>query len=160
LANPTRIAGGDAESIFQPQWSPDGRLYFVSDRTNWWNLYAWQEGEARALCPLEAEFGQPQWIFGMSTYAFADARSIVCAYTEMALGKLAILDVAAGRLPPIDLPFTDFSAVRAHGNRVAFRAGSPSRPPSVVVLDLATRSHQVVRAATPVADRPEISRYF
>ena len=34
-----RIAGGADESVFQPEWSPDGVLYFVSDRTGWWNLY-------------------------------------------------------------------------------------------------------------------------
>ena len=39
LTNPTRVAGGDAESIYQPGWSPDGALYYVSDRTGWWQLY-------------------------------------------------------------------------------------------------------------------------
>ena len=34
-----RVAGGPHESIFQPMWSPDGMLFFVSDRTGWWNLY-------------------------------------------------------------------------------------------------------------------------
>ena len=40
-----RIAGGDDELIFQPEWSPDGSLYFVSDRAQdgvagrWWNLF-------------------------------------------------------------------------------------------------------------------------
>jgi dipeptidyl aminopeptidase/acylaminoacyl peptidase len=33
------MAGGPEESIFQPGWSPDGDLYFVSDWTGWWNLY-------------------------------------------------------------------------------------------------------------------------
>ena len=37
------VAGGSDESIFQPEWSPDGILYFVSDRTGWWNLYRWRE---------------------------------------------------------------------------------------------------------------------
>jgi hypothetical protein len=34
-----RVAGGPAESIYQPEWSPAGELYFVSDRNDWWNLY-------------------------------------------------------------------------------------------------------------------------
>jgi dipeptidyl aminopeptidase/acylaminoacyl peptidase len=160
LTNHARIAGGDSESIFQPEWSPDGQLYFVSDRTDWWNLYRWQDGKAVAICPLAAEFGQPQWVFGMSTYAFADAQTIVCAYTQKGLGNLAILDVPTRRLTAIELPHTDFSAIRAHGNQVAFRAGSPVHPPSVVLLDLTTKSHQVLRSASPVADRPAIKRYF
>ena len=38
-----QVAGGDDESVFQPEWSPDGTLYFVSDRAQdgldgrWWN---------------------------------------------------------------------------------------------------------------------------
>src|SRR5262249_15758036 len=30
------VAGGSEESIFQPGWSPDGEVYFVSDRSGWW----------------------------------------------------------------------------------------------------------------------------
>ena len=33
------VAGGPDESIFQPDWSPDGVLHFISDRSGWWNLY-------------------------------------------------------------------------------------------------------------------------
>jgi dipeptidyl aminopeptidase/acylaminoacyl peptidase len=33
------VAGGPGESVFQPEWDPDGRLHFVSDRDGWWNLY-------------------------------------------------------------------------------------------------------------------------
>jgi Tol biopolymer transport system component len=41
LGEPQLVAGGIEESVFQPEWSPDGVLYFVSDRTGWWNLYRW-----------------------------------------------------------------------------------------------------------------------
>ena len=39
LDQPRHVAGGEADAIFQPGWSPDGTLYFVSDSTGWWNLY-------------------------------------------------------------------------------------------------------------------------
>ena len=42
------VAGGIAESICQPEWAPDGRLYFVSDRSGWWNLYRWDNRTGRA----------------------------------------------------------------------------------------------------------------
>ncbi len=51
LSNKIRAAGGPAESIFQPQWSPKGTLYYVSDRSNWWNIYRWQDGQAEAYAP-------------------------------------------------------------------------------------------------------------
>ena len=76
LVNKTLVAGGVSESIFQPEWSPDGGLHFVSDRSGWWNLYRWREGEIEPLCEREAEFGLPQWVFGMSTYGFVSAKQI------------------------------------------------------------------------------------
>src|SRR6195256_2173771 len=95
------IAGGTAESVFQPEWSPDGNeIVFVSDRTGWWNLYAYELATrtARPLCPMQAEFGMPQWNFDMSTYAFAGARRIVCVHTKLGLGHLATFGLGRGTL--------------------------------------------------------------
>ena len=92
LGNPTLVAGSVNESIFQPEWSPEGGLHFVSDRTGWWNLYRWRDGRVEPLCPMPAEFGLPQWVFGMSTYAFESANRIVCTYIEKGYSRLAILD--------------------------------------------------------------------
>jgi len=158
---PTAVAGGPAESLFQPEWSPDGTaLVFASDRTGWWNLY-WHDlagSDTRPLAPMEAEFGQPQWVFGLSTYAFAGRERIVAAYVQEGLGKLAVLDIASGRLTRLDLPFSEFSYVQADGDRVVFRAGAFDRPPSIVRLDLASLHHQVLRRATEAADDPAVKR--
>src|SRR5438067_1618549 len=57
------IAGGVTESIFQPEWSPDGRsIFFVSDRSNWWNLCRFDLAArtTEPLAPMAAEFGVPQ----------------------------------------------------------------------------------------------------
>ena len=70
------------ESIFQPEWSPDGVLHFVSDRTDWWNLYREIDGEVQSLCPMEAEFGWPQWVFGLSSYAFLDDGRMACIWNR------------------------------------------------------------------------------
>jgi dipeptidyl aminopeptidase/acylaminoacyl peptidase len=161
------VAGGVAESVFQPAWSPDGSLYFISDRSGWWNLYRDTPpslGGLVALCPLAAEFGQPQWVFGMSTYAFVASDRLVCTYTQNGMDRLALLDLNTRRLTPFDLPYTDYSMVysslRAHGNQVAFRAGSATEPASIVVLDLATSSPRVLARATAVAADPKLSRYL
>jgi len=80
IQNPQLVAGGERESIFQPRWSADGNLYFVSDLTGWWNLYrATDNLTIQALAPMEAEFGLPQWVFGMSTYDFTgDGKILRC----------------------------------------------------------------------------------
>ncbi|HKP37698.1 MAG TPA: hypothetical protein VJT71_12655 [Pyrinomonadaceae bacterium] len=66
ISNSRRVAGGTRESIFQPEWSFDGRLYFVSDRSGWWNIYRQEnDGAVKCVCKMEAEFGVAQWIFGL-----------------------------------------------------------------------------------------------
>jgi dipeptidyl aminopeptidase/acylaminoacyl peptidase len=158
VGEPQPIAGGPAESIFQPEWSPDGAaIVFVSDRSGWWNLsrYELAAGTTRALAPMAAEFGLPQWQLGASTYAFARPDRIVCAYSGTGLGKLAVLELASGTLTALDLPFTDFGSVKAAGDRVVFRAGASDHPSSIVELDLGSGRHSILKKATGILDRAE-----
>jgi dipeptidyl aminopeptidase/acylaminoacyl peptidase len=160
---PVAIAGGAAESIFQPEWSPDGAtLLFISDRTGWWNLYRYDVSAHRseALAPIEAEFARAQWGFGMSTYAFAGSGRVICSYVSNGLGQLATLDLASGNLTPNDTPYTEFGSVRADGDRVAFRAGAPGLASSIVSLDLRSGKLDVVRKSTDTVDDPELARYL
>jgi dipeptidyl aminopeptidase/acylaminoacyl peptidase len=159
------IAGGAAESVFQPEFSPDGNgIIFVSDRSGWWNLYVYDIAldTGRPLCPIAAEFGMPQWNLGMSTYAFAGAGQIVCCYSQDGLGRLATLDMAGGRLQPIVTPFTEFGSIRAAGKTVVFRGGAPDRPTSIVALDLQSGQFRVLKQATDLLDQtePRIARYI
>jgi dipeptidyl aminopeptidase/acylaminoacyl peptidase len=148
VLNPTLVAGGKEESIFQPRWSPDSSLYFVSDRSNWWNIYRWRGGQVEAVCPQPAEFGLPQWVFRMSTYSFADMQTIICAYTQNGAWRLAWLDVHSGRLTDFDLPFTDISYVQAGAGYAAFVGGSATRPSAIIRLDLQTGQWQALRQST------------
>jgi dipeptidyl aminopeptidase/acylaminoacyl peptidase len=153
------IAGGPAESIFQPEWSPDGaEIVFVSDRSGWWNLYRFTltTGTTRPIAAMEAEFGLPQWAFGMSTFAFAGPNRIIAAYSDQGLGRLAAIDLATGILRPLDLPFTQFASVRADGDLAAFIGGAPSLPASVVALDLASGQYRILKKATDLLDRAEL----
>ena len=145
-----RVAGGARESIFQPEWSPDGVLHFVSDQTGWWNLYRRRDGQVESLIKVEAEFGLPQWVFGMSTYAFESTGRILCAYTQQGTWRLASLDTASGELEPIETPYTQIEGLRAAPGRVVFLAGSPTEPESVVQLDLATRRLEVLRRSSEI----------
>jgi dipeptidyl aminopeptidase/acylaminoacyl peptidase len=150
LGNRELVAGGESESVFQPQWSPDGVLHFVSDRTGWWNLYRWKEGRAEPLCEMEAEFGAPQWGFRMSTYAFESASQIICALNEQGTWRLASLDTNSRALEKIVTPYTEINNVRAGGGKLLFCGGSPTEPLAVVRLDLATKKLDVLRRSTDI----------
>ncbi len=141
---------GDHESIFQPQWSPDGRLYFVSDRTNWWNLYRWNptDGEIEALCPKEAEFGLPLWVFGMSTYGFANRDRLICTYTQNGMSQLASLDLNRLELSDLSTPYTSIAGLHVNAEHAVFVGGSPTEPSAIVRLNLSTGQCEVLRRAS------------
>jgi dienelactone hydrolase len=174
-----RIAGGTDESVFQPEWAPadgdsadltSGRggsgsgggsggvpaLYFVSDRTGWGNLYCWRGGEIQALTRLEAELGSPQWVFGLSTYAFESPSQIVCRYASRGDVRLATLDLGSGsgRLEERESPFTSLTraqSVLAKRGTVYFIGASPTHVSSVVEVDLGSGGHRVLRRSSDLA---------
>jgi len=155
LADRRQIAGGPRESIFQPEWGPDGRLYFVSDRSGWWNLYRWHEGEICPLHPMFAEFGEPQWVFGLRTYAFASASLVLCRYAQGGVDALALLETTTGAWQPLSSPYTAISSVNAKQGQAVFIASSPTEPASIVRLDLATGRFTTLRRASELQSDPD-----
>ena len=154
LNSKQRVAGGDDESIFQPEWSPDGTLYFVSDRAQdgldgrWWNLFRARHDKIEPVCPLAAEFGRPQWNFRMSTFAFDSAGRLVCCHVQNGVHRLSTIDPASLEARPIATPYQDISSVRAGGGRIYFRGGSPTSPPAIVELDLAANRTAILKRST------------
>jgi len=155
------VAGGADKSIFQPEWSPDGVLYFVSDRSGWWNLYRWLPpmpegglGGVEPLCPMDAEFGLPQWVFGMSTYGFESANRIICTYTKKGSWQLASLDLQTKQLEVIETPYTDISSLQVASGRAVFIAGSATEPTAIVQMDLATQQIEVLRRSSQLKIEP------
>lgn len=150
LDSAERVAGGADESIFQPEWSPDGVLYFVSDRTGWWNLYRWRDRRIEPLCDMTAEFAGPQWRLGMPTYAFESAQRIVCSYTQRGTWQLARLNADTGELERVETPYTDIDNLRTGPGCAIFCGGSPTKPTSIVRLDFATRRLEVLRSSSRI----------
>jgi dipeptidyl aminopeptidase/acylaminoacyl peptidase len=149
LGQPTRVAGGVSESVFQPEWSPDNVLYFISDPSGWWNLYRWREDISPSrIEPLHEaawEFGLPQWVFGLSTYGFESIDRIICTYIKQSSTHMAILNTESGRFDPIKIPFSEIRSLRAASGRVLFIAGSPVQPSAIVQYDIRDSKIQILR---------------
>jgi dipeptidyl aminopeptidase/acylaminoacyl peptidase len=151
------VAGGADESIVRPRWDASGALVFVSDRTGWWNLYAERDGEIAPLLPMEAEFAEPQWTFGMSTWDLAPNDDIICVWTHDGLWHIGRIDRGNGTLTAYDVPFIDIADVRVQpgANAVLFRGGSATAPGGVVRLDLASGHWEMLRASSDEQIDPE-----
>ena len=130
---PRRVAGGPAEAIVQPEWSPDGVLHFASDRTGWWNLY---RGDSEPVTAVEAEIGGALWVFGESWYAFLPDGRIVCTVSSEGSDRLAIVEDLALIYVPLEL--TRIVDLTTDGERALFVGASPTRSPGIVAADLET----------------------
>jgi dienelactone hydrolase len=157
IARSQKIAGGTTESICQPEWSPDGILHFVSDRTGWWNLYRCPSliaEEYEALCPMAAEFGAPHWGFGGSMYRFASATQIICTYSKEGQSHLASLDIATQQLEPISLPYSQTGSIQIASQKIVLRVGSPTQTSAIAQFNLATQQFEVLRKSSELVIDP------
>jgi dipeptidyl aminopeptidase/acylaminoacyl peptidase len=145
VSEPTIVAGGPGESVTQPRWSPEGVLHYVSDRSGWWNIY--DEG-GRSLCAMDAEFGRPDWVFGVSSYGFRPDGELIAVWESG--GGHHLGRVREGRATEMTSPFNYLSAIEVTGAAVVAIAASPTDPPAVVRFrdggsaDVLRRSHEQV----------------
>ncbi|WP_444901753.1 S9 family peptidase [Microbulbifer sp. SSSA007] len=141
----TQVAGGQNESIFQPQWSPKGELVYVSDRNNWWNLY--QLGQEAPLWEKNAEFATPQWVFGMSTYGFIGEEEVLCTYTESGRWYLATLNTRTGKHHTIEQPYCDIESLHCEDGKAIMIAAGTDSFPAVVTFDSAMRTLEPIASS-------------
>ena len=124
----------DDVSIFQPEWSPDNQLYFISDLSGWWNLYRYEEDSIQFISHEKLEFGLPQWVFAQSSYSFINDSTILCAPINNGVASLATLNIASGNLKTIPTEWNSFSSIQAIGDHYSFIAASPNSFPEVISL--------------------------
>ncbi|MGQ0560849.1 MAG: dipeptidyl-peptidase 5 [Gemmatimonadota bacterium] len=151
LEEPQRITRGDTDAIFQPGWSPDGTLYFVSDRTGWWNLYRVGNDRVELVHAMAADFGRPQWQFGMSTWVFADPSRLVVTYQQLGRWRLATIDLRTGTFTPERTELEPGENIIATHTHAMFVGGSAAAPDAVVCVHLETGTAETFRAASDVA---------
>ena len=151
------ISLGEDESVFQPQWSPNGELYFVSDRSGWWNLFRFRNDTTEVVIPEQAECGLAQWVFGMSTYAFPDPDQVVVATTRNGSWQLSKFGLETGQREALAGDWTSIDGVAAGDGRILMLAGGGVRALSVVSMDLQGEETVLKSAIDGTLDQSAIS---
>ncbi len=161
LDTPYKVAGGAQESVFQPTWGPDGRLYFISDRSGWWNLYVQgEQGEARLVFSVDGDLGVPQWALGFSRYIVLPGGEIACLVGRGGMDELCLFSPAEARLERLPTGLTSCYPpnLRWDGKHLWMIGGSPTTPQSIVRYDLRHRRAEVVHRSIEVdLDREDLS---
>src|SRR5215510_6150200 len=155
-----QIVQGGNESIFQPQWSPDGRLYFISDRTDFWNLYRWDTHKVEHLLSRDAEFGVPQWNLALSTYAFVSADIMIYSFVQNGTWRLGRLDIPTLAAHDYPTELASLSGVRASATNVVVRCATTTSPPAIATVDLNTGGVSPIRFSVPSGSLETFQNYF
>lgn len=137
------IAGGAEESIFQPEYAPDGSLHYVSDRSGFWNIYCY--GDVTRHYSFDYEFGLPHWIFGMRTYGFLGDGRIICTYADKGDWSLGVIDPESGELRRLDLPWCTYDGLICKGRKAWFHGGRVDSADEIVELDIDALEAKVLR---------------
>lgn len=144
LGEPRQVAGGPGNSAQQPRWATDGSLYFVAEPAGWWNIFRERRGRVEPVAEGAREFGEPLWTLGYSTYDVLVDGTVVAAYIDRGLSRLAI--VTDRGLEDIPNPYSEVINIVRSGDRAYFIAGSATLPPRLVELHVPTRELREVRA--------------
>lgn len=140
------VAGGPEESIFQPEWNPEGSLLFASDRRGWWNLYRYRDGSVEPVVEIDADIGDPAWVFGRTSFGFLSEARILIGYWEDGVHRLAVVG-PAGDLTPLPDELASHEGLITDGVSKAWFVGAGGTTPTTIFeLDVDSGERLAVRA--------------
>ena len=150
LGDATLVAGGERVSVFQPEWSPDGMLHYVSEESGWWNLYRLGDNGSEALYRDDAEYARPQWVFASRTYGFAGDGDIICAVNRRGAWSLNRLNPNRGVMQPLNVPAGEMGRgdLAVSGITAVVVAGDAERPMSLLRVNLNTGYWETLKVAS------------
>ena len=156
VSTTAELVGGTGESIVQPSWGSNGLLHFATDRSGWWNVYVWRDGEMVNLLDEESDHGRPDWQFGFSSYAHLADGKIALGKGGVTSGSIVLIDPGSNSTQSIKIPFSEVSYVTASpdGKSILFVGASPTQEPAVVRLELATEMCETVYSPSEVNVEP------
>ena len=159
ISETSTIAGDESTSIFQPEYSPDGRwLAYISDKSGWWQLYLYSldSGEHRQLTHEAAEHGLPAWVQGLRTYGFSpDSTRIYFIRNDQGFNSLWELEIETGQIQqvPLESGYTSLEQIAvAPDGKLAFLASGGSTPARVILANSSGEVQVMARATSEEID--------
>ena len=140
LVAPKVIAGNTSESCLNPEWGVDDQLFYISDKSGWWNLWSVDKaGNTAHLVNDRSEWGTPLWQLGPKTMTTLDDGRILAIHGAVDKQRLVIVDPKTRIAADIECEFNDFIPSIAQGNGKAYAFGSgPSHLNTLIEIDLHT----------------------
>lgn len=168
LNSPCKGPVSRGESIQQPRWDREDRLYCISDRDNWWRPYRYDR-DADCLRPCVAEypphlqdweFAGPGWELGAHSYGFSLDNRLFALAVRQGSWILLRIDEDGGQLTELELVLPDgrraehLARLQLSGMSGLLVAASATLAPQLLQLDVASSDGQCasIRTVASVAD--------
>ena len=122
------IAGGDSESIVQPEWLSNDTLVYSSDHSGSYDLYAFNESGTFEIAADGDEYGHAMWQLGSQSYLLLNEKHILAAPGS---ARLVLIDSSNGLQTPIDEPGCSLSGLTQFKEGIAFVASFKTKPAEI-----------------------------
>ncbi len=146
---PRWVAGSPSESLFQPRFAKDGSLFVVSDRSGCWNLMRIGESGPAPIHSDPVELGHPQWVFGLSRWAFLDENEVLASATRDGCDVFLQIGIESGRSREWPGDFTTIGGLEIRDGWVACIAGSATSAAGLYVWRFPDEPPRCVRESAP-----------
>jgi dipeptidyl aminopeptidase/acylaminoacyl peptidase len=157
-SEPRCLAGDqDEESIQQPRFDAQGRLYCLSDREGFWQ--PWVEGSF-GLTPLkraDADHASAPWQLGACTWLPMQQGAYLASWSEDGVGMLGMRD-KHGKLENFSAGYTRFRSLAVDDLNIYCIAASAISPPAVLMINRKTRRAKVLAGGVAPLPVDRISR--
>ena len=162
LVNKQCVVNEKGESVYQPEWAENGSLYFVSDRSGWWNLYCMvATGAIQQVLVKEVEYGYPIWVLGTNTYVILANGDIAAITTNQARQNLEIISSCGGEVTSylLEFPYPVIAPYLASIESTLYVVGaSPVEGSTLFSISVADSKYSVVqRSSNAVMDLTWVS---
>ncbi|CAN5328461.1 prolyl oligopeptidase family serine peptidase [soil metagenome] len=143
------LLGSTTESVLQPEWTDDGGLTVITDRSGWWRVVrvapsaVGAPSSRLAQGPRSEYFGDnargdiggPLWNLGSRWYLPLDDGRLLAVRAE---GSDTLVIFDGTTTTTLDVPLTSINLGPRNGDRVLLTGGSSTLADGLRVLDLAT----------------------
>ena len=160
---PARCVAGRDESLQQPRFDAQGRLYCLSDRNGFWQPWGEIAGHWQALPAEPADHAGAPWQLGTSTWLALGPQRYVASWFEDGFAQLGLI-TANQQVERFASAYTRFRSLAMDAGQLYAIAASPVSPPAVIAIDLSNHEVRVLAGGAEVLpaeciSKPQAMRY-
>jgi dipeptidyl aminopeptidase/acylaminoacyl peptidase len=130
----TPIPTSKKESVMQPMWGPYGALFYISDRSGYWNIYRRTATGTSVVGSNTVDIGGPAWNFGQRAYVPLSFDRVAAAVTRNAVTRLAVISASANRYTYAESDSVAAQSFVTIGDRAYALSATPARKTEIISI--------------------------